>query len=124
MNPPRTIGSISPQVIGQGILYLFNAIRVTPDFSYRSVSWHGVAISESEKPEGDCIFKNARREKIFELEKVGHGSSVILNHIDSNQTNTNSNHVDSNNTDSNQLIPADPTNIGSINDSADVRAIQ
>ena len=60
---------------------------------------------------------------IFNLEKVRHKNSVILNHVDSNHTNTNFNHsnpIDFYYADPNQLIP---NNLTTIIDSADARAL-
>ena len=70
-----------------GIFSLFDI--ETLDLSGRITLWNGTAKSESEKPEGNIIFKNAGCENNFEVIKVGYNFFVILNHVDSNHTNTN-----------------------------------
>ena len=86
--PPRNIGSSG----------FFN--RGTSYFSNRRTLWHGAEKIVSENSGGNIIFKNDRRENSFEVEKIGHRKSVILNY-------TNSNHVNSNHFNLNQLVPAD-----------------
>ena len=81
-------------------------------------------ISESEDRDGDRTFKNTGLENNFEVEYFGRENSVVLNHVYSNHINTNSRHLDSNHLDLNQLIPTNLANIGSINDSSKVCAIQ
>ena len=71
VNPPRTIGNISPQVTWQGRFNFFNIIMGMLYFSDMSASWYGVEISESKNPEDDSIFKYAWRENNSEVEKVG-----------------------------------------------------
>ena len=65
---------------------------------------------------------------IFEVEKVGRKNSINWNHTDSivnwNRKYSDSIHVDPNHTNWNQPIPSDSTNIRSIHDSADIRAIE
>ena len=78
------------------------------------------------------IYKNIKKNaecansSKVEVEKVGH--DVNCNHTDSiinrNKKYSNSIHVYLNHTNSNQPIPADSTNIGSIHDSDDIRAIE
>ena len=79
--------------------------------------------SENEKPRDNSIFENSKHENNFEVEKVGHKNSVILNYADSNHINADSNPsicADYNQDNSNQSIPVDLT---TINDSSDVRAL-
>ena len=104
MNSLGTVGGIIPQDTGQGSFNVFNPIRGILYFSNRSASWHGTVISE--KLGGGIIFKNAGRENNFEVEKVGHKNSEILNHVDSdhidmNSNQSNSNHTVTNHSDSN-----------------------
>ena len=62
------------------------------------------------------IYKYAEHKNIFEVEKVGHKNSVDWNH-------SNSIHIDQNHNGLIQPITHDSTNIGSIHDSAGIRAI-
>ena len=62
---------------------------------------------------------NSERGNNFEVEKVGRKNSVIWDHKDSDSIHVNPNHVKSN-----QLIPADSTNVVSINDLANICAIE
>ena len=75
--------------------------------------------SESENLGGNKIFENAESENNFEVEKVGHNNSIIWYHKDSESI-----QVDPNHTNINQPIPSNSKNIGSINDSADIRTIE
>ena len=93
MNPSRTIGSISSQIIslesgtgirqnigvgsnsGDGIppkniksFGLFE--RGTLDISNRGASWYIKEKSESENPEGNSIFKNSGCENKFEVKNI------------------------------------------------------
>ena len=81
--------------------------------------WHGTERSESGNLGANKIFENAERKNNFEVEKVERKNSVIWNkkYFDSV-------HVDLNHTNSNQPITADSTNIGSMNDSADIHVIE
>ena len=118
MNPPRTIRRITPQItslesgtgIGQnsnvgwnrsdrilprniGIFGVFGFFdRGESDLFNRSASWHCASKIESESLGGNRIFENSERDNNFEVEKVRHKNSVILNQVNSNHINTNSNH--------------------------------
>ena len=65
------------------------------------------------------LLENTERKNNVEVGKVGRKNSVIWNHRDSDLID-----VDPNHTNSNQPIPNDSTNIGSINDSADIHVIE
>ena len=98
---------------------IFDYIKVKLDISYRRSLWHGTAKSESENPGGNRIFENDERKNNFEFKKDGHKNSAIWNHKDSDLI-----HIDPNHTESNQPIPDDFSNIGSINDSANIGVIE
>ena len=74
---------------------------------------------ESEKLGGNKKFENAKRENNFEFEKLGRRNSVIWNQKDSNTVKFDPNH-----TNLNKPIPSYSTNIISLNDSADICAIE
>ena len=65
------------------------------------------------------VYENAEHKNIFQAEKVGCKNSVIWNHKYSDLI-----HVDPNHTNLNQPIQSDLTNIGLINDSADICVIE
>ena len=88
----------------------------TLDFSDRSASWHGAEKKWMWKPWRQHHLKKTERENNFEVEKVGCKNSVNLNHVNSNHINTNPNPVNFKHTILNQLIPANSTNFGPIND--------
>ena len=75
--------------------------------------------SESEKLAGINFFLNAERGNIFKVEKVARKNSLIWYNKDYDLIGVNTNHVNSN-----QLIPDYSTNIGSINDLANIREIE
>ena len=77
---------------------------------------------------GNRIFEIAERRNNLKVEKVGRKSSVNRNHTDLilnwNIKKSDSINVHPNHTNSNQLIPDNSTNIGSINYSANILAIE
>ena len=81
--------------------------------------WHDAGKSEFKNLGGNQNFENSERKNNFEVEKVGRKNYGIWNHKYSISI-----RVDKNHTDSNQPIPGDLTNIGSIHDSANIRAIE
>ena len=119
VNPQGPTGTIIPETNSACNCNIFNSISSKSDISYRGSSWHGTAKNERENLGGNIIFENYERENKFEVEIVGRKNSVIWNH-----TYSNSIHVDLNHVDRNKLIPADLINIGSINDSSDICAIE
>ena len=81
-----------------------------------------------EKLRDNNIFKNNDRKNNYEAENVGRKNSVNWNHIDSilnqNQRKYDSIRVDPNHTNLDQLNTTNLTNIGSIHDLDNIRAIE
>ena len=113
------IGNMIPESNSASKCEIFKSTRRTYDISYRVFPYHGPEKSEIKILGGNKTFKNADHENNFEVEKVDRKNSIILNHKYSDSI-----HVDPNHTDSNQLIPDDLKNIGSINNSDDICAIE
>ena len=69
MNPLGTIGGNLPNCNGRGGFGIFNSFTGIPDFTNRSVPWHGAMIGENSGC--DSLFKNAESENILKLKNIG-----------------------------------------------------
>ena len=87
--------------------------------AYSSSLWLGTMESESAYLRGNKNFENAERKNNFEVEKVQRKNSVIWNYEYSNSI-----HVDLNHSKLNQPIRDYLTTVRSLNNSADIRAIE
>ena len=96
VNPQGSIGTIIPDTNSGSNWKIFDAVIRTSDLSYRNLSWHGAAKSESVNLGGNNILENSERKNNFEVEKVGRKNSVIYNHKDSDSIHADPNHSESN----------------------------
>ena len=119
MNPQAPIVITIPHSNIAKNCNIFDSVSRTPDLDYRGSLWNGAEKSEIKNLRGNNIFENAERKNNFEVEKVGREKFGIWNHKSSFLV-----QVDLNQTKSNQPISANSRNIGSINDSTDICAIE
>ena len=115
VNPQGPIGTIISETNSARSFGIIDSTSRTFYIVYRGLLWQGADKIESENHGGNNISENAERKNSFGVEKVGHKNLVIWYHKDWDSVK-----IDPNHDNSNQLIPADSTNVTSINDSENI----
>ena len=73
VNPSRTIRSIVPQITktSQGILVIFDSIRVISYIAYKSVPWHGTRTKKVKSLKATEFSKTLSTRIILKLKRLG-----------------------------------------------------
>ena len=112
MKPQVPIMNMIPESNRVNNCDIFNSVNKMSDLTYRGLTWRCTMKNETGKLVKnlrDIKFQNVKRQKNFNVEKVGRKNTLNWNHtnliLNWNQKYSDSIHVDTNHTELNSLIP-------------------